>query len=49
MIDESIKCLMKGEDGEVSFTPSSRQKSRLQMMAATDAVAKIPESVDLKI
>jgi molybdopterin molybdotransferase len=34
-----------GEGGGRIFSPS-RQKSRLQMMAASDAIAKIPEGVD---
>ena len=37
--------LTKDEQGEWVFAPS-RQKSRLQMMAASNAVAKIPEGVD---
>ena len=37
--------LALNEQGEVTFSPS-RQKSRLQMMAASDAIAKIPEGVD---
>jgi molybdopterin molybdotransferase len=37
--------LVKGDDGVLTFTPS-RQKSRLQMMAATNAIAKIPEGID---
>jgi molybdopterin molybdotransferase len=34
--------LAKNDDGDLTFTPS-RQKSRLQMMAASDTIAKIPE------
>jgi molybdopterin molybdotransferase len=37
--------LVQDEDGKLAFTPS-RQKSRLQMLAASDAIAKIPEGVD---
>jgi molybdopterin molybdotransferase len=37
--------LVQGGDEKLVFTPS-RQKSRLQMMAASDAIAKIPEGVD---
>jgi molybdopterin molybdotransferase len=37
--------LTDGGEGNLLFTPS-RQKSRLQMMAASDAVAKIAEGVD---
>lgn len=33
------------EHGQMTFSPS-RQKSRLQMIAASDAIAKIPEGVD---